>query len=368
MASMTIRDRIMAVYRGEEPDQIPVSIYARYLPRGSAERQVREMGVGIVDYYPLTTLLAPPWHTNPGFLSQVRGADFEIRFSWHDGRQVETRIYRTPVGTISQRTRQDPTYGSDWIEKFYISSLDDYKTMQYLVENTVFLPNEDAFLTRQRDLGSDGVVLGRVDRCPFQKLLIELAGPERFLIDLVTDPDPVQELIEVMDAKMDEMFEFVCQSQAEVVWQPDNISCDMTSPSLFQKYCLPYYLKHGSKLHEGDKVYLVHMDGRLKAIRELVAQSPIDCIESFSFPEIGGDLSFPDALAAWPDKTILPNFPSPLAGESEETIADFVNRTLEEAGACRTFMIQISEDIPPGSWRRLLPILCQRLSGKANSS
>lgn len=359
---MTVRERIMAVYRRQVPDRIPVSIYARYLPRGSVEREVRAMGVGILDYHPVVSLLAPPWHTHAGFVSEVRGADLEIRLTWENGRQIETRTYRTPVGTIFQRTRQDPTYGSDWIEKFYITSPDDYRVMQYIVENTVFRRNDRAFPAKRDEMGEDGVVLGRVDRCPFQKLLIELAGPERFLIDLSTDPEPPLELLEAMDRKMEEAFEMVCESHAEVIWQPDNISCDMTSPRYFEAYCAPYYQKHGARLHQSGKVYLVHMDGRLRAIKDLVARSPVDAIESFSFPEIGGDLSFSEALAAWPDKAILPNFPSSLANESEEAITAFLDRTFKDAGVRKTFMLQVSEDIPPGTWQRVLPILCEHLS------
>jgi len=155
----------------------------------------------------------------------------------------------------------------------------------------------------------------------------------------------------------------VCESQAEIIWQPDNISCDMTSPKYFQQYCLPYYQKYGARLHARGKVYVVHMDGRLRAIRDLIAQSPIDAIESFSFPEIGGDLSLAEARAAWPGKVILPNFPSSLATESEEKIESFLNGFLAETGAQRDTMLQVSEDIPPGTWRRLLPILCRHLQG-----
>jgi uroporphyrinogen-III decarboxylase len=356
---MTIRERMMAVYRNQTPDRIPVSIYARYLPRGHAERQARELGVGILDYHPLTTLLAPPWHVYPGFLSEVRGADFNIRFTWQDGYRMEERSYETPVGTVTQRLLQDPIYGSDWTEKFYITSREDYRIMQYLVENTVFRRNENAFLAKQEDMGDDGIILGRVDRCPFQKLLIELAGPERFFVDLATDAEPALELVEAMDRKMDEVFEIVCESSAEVIWQPDNISCDMTSPKYFEEYCVPYYQKHGKQLHDRGKAYLVHMDGRLRAIRSLIAHTPIDCIESFSFPEIGGDLPFTQAHAAWPGKVITPNFPSSLATETKERIVSFVKDFLEEIKPYKPVMFQVSEDLPPGAWSRVLPILCE---------
>jgi uroporphyrinogen-III decarboxylase len=360
---MTVKERMMSVYRNQVPDRIPVSIYARYLPRGRVERQVREMGTGILDYHPLTTLLAPPWHVQPGFLSEVRGAEFRIRFRWRDGQRVEERSFETPLGTLTQQIRQDPVYGSDWTEKFYIASREDYRIMQYLVENTIIRSNEEAYLSKERDMGDDGVILGRVDRCPFQKLLIELAGPERFLVDLATDPDPVLELLSAMEKKMDDVFELVCESSATMIWQPDNISCDMTPPKYFERFCLPYYIKHGEQLHSHGKTYVVHMDGRLKAIRELVARTPIDCVESFSFPEIGGDLPFVQARAAWPDKVITPNFPSSLAGQDNERIASFVRGFLAEIRPCKTTMLQVSEDLPPGTWSRVLSILCECVEG-----
>lgn len=365
---ITVRDRMMEVYRHRVPEKTPVAIYARYLPRGSTERLVRNLGLGIIDYYPLVSMLAPPWHTHPGYPSEVRGADFNIRFSWENGQSIETRTYITPLGSVTQRTRKDPAYASDWIEKFYISSLEDYKIMLYLVENTILRSNSQAFKARQEDLGEDGVLLARVDRSPFQKLLIELAGPERFLLDLQTDPEPVLALLDALDRRMDEVFERVCESAAEVIWQPDNISCDMTPPKMFQTFCIPYYSKHATRLHERGKVFLVHMDGRLRAIKDMIAKCPIDGIESFSLPEIGGDLSLTEATVAWPDKLILSNFPSPIATQDERAITAYLRGLLGNLNSDTPFMLQVSEDIPPGTWQHLLPILCRQLGGEADAS
>ena len=357
--STTARERMMKVYRKQASDRPPVAIYARYLPRGSSELFVRNLGLGIIDYYPIVSMLAPPWHTHSGYLSEVKGAQLEIAFTWENGQAVETRTYRTPLGDLTQRTRKDPAYASDWIDKFYISRLEDYKIMQYLVENTVFRFNHKEFQARQQDLADDGVLLARIDRSPFQKALIELAGPERFLVDLQTEPEPVRRLLGALDRRMDEVFASVCESEAEVIWQPDNISCDMTPPAWFREFCLPYYTKHANRLHERDKVFLVHMDGRLRAIKEMIAECPIDGIESFSLPEIGGDLTLAEARAAWPGKLVLPNFPSPLATQNPQTITGFLEELLENSGSRTPWMLQVSEDIPPGAWQNLLPLICK---------
>ncbi|MCC7353289.1 MAG: hypothetical protein IT330_05980 [Anaerolineae bacterium] len=355
MPTMSVHDQMMAVYRHQVPEQMPVSIYYRFLPRGWTERMIRNVGFGIIDYYPILTLLAPPWHTWPGYISEVKGVDFEIRYSWVDGEMEEIRTYRTPVGTAYQRTVTDPTYGADWINKFYIDSVEDYKIVQYIVEHTVFRKNEDRLQEKKEDLGGDGVVWGRIDRTAYQKLLWELAGPQRFLLDLMTTPEPVLELMDAIERKLDESFAMVLQSEVEVVWQPENITSDMAPPDAFKRYCLPHYEKRARLLKEAGKPYIIHMDGRLKALKELIAGSPFDVIESLSLPQIGGDLTLPEAHAAFPGKAITVNFPSNLSFEEDAAIEHAIREILTGVSPDLPFMLQLSEDIPHYEWKRVLP-------------
>jgi hypothetical protein len=358
---MTLRDRMMAVYRNQRPDQVPVGIYGRYLPRGSCERQVRGWGVGLIESYPLVSLLAPPWHVSPGFLSEVQGANLRTEHAWQAGQRVELRTYETPVGTVRQCSTVDPTFGSDWIREFYVKQPEDYRILTYLVEHTVFRRQEAGFQAACANLGDDGVVLGRVDRSPYQKVLIELAGPERFLMDLATDLDPVGELLAALDRRLNEAFALVLESQAEVIWQPENLTVDMTPPPAFAQYNLPFYERHGAALHAAGKRYVVHMDGRLGPLRNLIARSPVDVVESFSLPLMGGDLTFAEARAAWPQKVILPNFPAALALRPDGEIEAFLEQWLSEAGTELPWMLQFSEDIPPDQWQRVVPLVAHYL-------
>jgi hypothetical protein len=140
---MTLHERMMAVYRHQTPDRFPVGIYTPIF-RGCDERRIRNMGMGIIEYHPVVTFLAPPWHTYAGYISEVKGVDLQIRHTWEAGEFIEIRTYETPVGTIWQKTRKDPQYGSDWISKYYIEKPEDYGVMQYIVENTVFRRNDEA--------------------------------------------------------------------------------------------------------------------------------------------------------------------------------------------------------------------------------
>ena len=193
--------------------------------------RARGLGLGIITYVPVVSMLGPPWHLYPEYLSEIRGAEFRVDYRWDDGILVERRTYTTPVGTVWQEITNDRAgAGSEHIRKHYITQRDDYRVVKYLVENTVVRSNEEAIRDRMRDLDGDGIVFGRLDRNPYQKCLIELAGPERFLVDLHTDPEPALELMDALSRKHEESLALALESQVEVLWQPDNMTSLMTPP------------------------------------------------------------------------------------------------------------------------------------------
>lgn len=353
---MSIRERIMEVYNNRLPDQIPTGIYKRYLRTGGIERTARNAGLGILDFVPVVSLMSPPWHLHQGYISEVRNVSFDMRFKWINGSLVQERRFETPFGTLTAQIERDPGYGSDWVKKHYIEDVEDYKIMEYIVENIVFQPQEKLISQAKKDLGEDGVVLGRMDRAPYQKLLVELANPTSFLIDLYDNPGPVKTLIEAMDARMDEQFNLAMESQVDIIWSPDNVTADMTPPPQFEEFLLPFYKKHGDQCKKAGKIYLVHMDGRINAIKELVAQCPFDVLDSLSFKEVSGDVPISVAKDIWPDKVLCPNFPASICDYSEEKIEKYLQKVINDFGKGTPFMMQISEDIPLESYDHVLPI------------
>jgi len=354
---MTTRERMLAAYHNQKADRTALGIYSRYLLRGSAERAFRDCGLGIIEYHPVTTMLAPPWHNYSGYISEVKNVDLDIRYIWEQGHLYERRTYQTPIGEVYAEIGQSAGAGSEHIRKYYIKDIEDYKILQYIVENTVIKSNENGIQRKKHDLGEDGVVLGRLDRSPYQKLLIELAGAEQFLVDLYTDPDPVLELMHAMEVKMDEVFVMAAASSADVIWQPENVTSDMTPPDNFEKYCMPFYNKRCKILRQAGKPYVFHLDGKIKALKDHLNNTDFDVIESMSLPQIGGDYTFAEAVNAFPGKAIIPNFPSNLCCESDESIEKFLLNFKAES---KDFpcMLQVSEDIPEDQTQRILTLLC----------
>lgn len=358
--SMTPHDRVLAVYRRQPIDRVAVGIYQRYLPRGAVERAMRNLGLATLEYHPVVSMIGPPWHLAPGYLSEIRGAEFTVAHHWNESYWVEQRRYQTPVGSVTQEIAHDPGgAGSEHIRKHYVTCKGDYAVVKYLVEHTALRRNDEAIRARMADLGSDGVLLGRMDRSPYQKCLIELVGPQRFLVDLQVDPAPALELMDAIAHKLEESFAMAVDSCVEVIWQPDNITSDMTPPKAFREHCLPGYRKYATVARQSGKPYLAHVDGRTRVLAELIRQSGFDVMESLSLPEIGGDLTLTEARRAFPDSGIVPNLPANWCIKDDDALERSIRDLLLEAGTEEPFMVQVSEDLPPSQWKRVLPILCR---------
>lgn len=357
---MSIRDDMLAVYNNRHPGKVPLGIYTRYLPRSAVERRVRNLGMGIIDYHPVATMVGPPWHFYEGYLSEVKNVELRIKHVWENGKRIERREWDTPVGMLAGEIEYDPAgAGSEHIREHYISSLEDYKIMTYIVENTVISSNEKEILKKISELGEDGVLLGRMDRNPYQKCLIEFAGPEQFLVDLFTEPEEVKTLLEAIDLKIDEQFRHVLNSDVPVIWQPDNVTSDMTPPKAFREYCLPFYQKHARHAKTAGKPYVVHMDGKVGVLQNEIIESGFSILESVSVPEMGGDIEIAEAQKMFGNMVVLPNFPSNWATLEDKVIKENTQKLLESLDPGKPLMFQVSEDIPMSEWQRVYPVVAE---------
>ncbi|MCI8597840.1 MAG: hypothetical protein HFJ10_05285 [Lachnospiraceae bacterium] len=353
---MTIRERMLSAYRGKAQDRPALGIYARYLPHGAIERQVRNLGLGIIEYVPITSQIGPPWHMLPGFLSEIPGVELQSRYHWVKGNLREIRTFSSEKGSVFTEIGSSKGAGSEHIGSYYIKSLEDYKSMKELVEKAILHPNTELYLNTAERLGEDGVVMGRMDRTPYQKLLLELAGAQQFLVDLYTEPEIVEELMEALGKRYKEQVDIMAESPAEIIWMPDNVTVDMTPPKAFRKYLLEYYQYCVTCAHEAGKLVAAHFDGKIRPLISEIKESGIDIIESVSEPRIGGDMGYWEAQETFQEQVVLPNFPANLSYESDEAIHAYFTDLREKVGE-RPFMLQISEDLPDGTWQRMIPLI-----------
>lgn len=348
---MTPRQRITSLFQGEEVDQIPWAAYSFLLPRGEVERKLRETGCALIVGKPVYDIE----------LSQVEVLEKQ---TWENNEKMRLRIYRTPKGEICEKIRIGP-YKSEWKKEHLVKEPKDYEILKFIIENTIFHKNYDDFTETEKDLGEDGIVYAiqpYIERCPFQKLLIDFAGPERTLLDIYDNPSLVEDFLSCLEEKDKESLEIIKDSPAKVAfWLVDNVTSDLTPPKLFSKYCIPFYKKYFPLFHENGKVCMVHLDGKLDSLKDLIEDADIDVVESFTLPGQGGNLSLKKARKIWPDKVIAANVPAFLCLKEEKETEEYFKNLFESEAARKNFMIEISEDLPHKFWRKTLAILAKAI-------
>jgi hypothetical protein len=307
--------------------------YSFLLPRGDKERVLRERGWTL-------------FHFESASSAEFRGVEKGEREFWKEGKKYILRRLLTPLGQITELSVIDPTYGSRWVKEFFVKEPGDYKILMYVLENTFFYPVFDTLRISEENLGEDGLVFVHVERSPFQRLLLDLVGPERLFIDLVERPDLVEEVLALLGKKSEEEYAIAASSPLRVVHVWDNITEDMTTPRFFEQYCLPFYQHVAEILHQKGKLFAVHMDGKLKHLQELIGEAPIDVIESFTLPGAGGNLELREAQQKWPGKSIIANVPAYWCFQEEEAVKRHLFSALQGVDRSR-FMFCVSEDLPP---------------------
>lgn len=337
----------MNVLDRENAEMVPLGAYSFLLPRGREERWFRNRGCGLFHFEKAYTT----------YLEGIKVCTWEVKEA---GGVSLIRRYITPVGELSEVIRSDPGYHSQWIREHLIKEAKDYEVARFLVEHTYYEPNYGVFQEIRDNLGEDGVLIANMDRTPFQKVLIELAGPERLCLDLVDHPGVVEDLLEALAIKQDEMHRISIGSPAVIIHTWDNVTEEITSPRLFERYCLPQYQRLSTLIHQQKKLFMVHLDGKLAHLERLIDQSGIDIIESLSLPDVGGNIS-PDQLCdIWPDKAIMANVPAFLCFQSPAFIDRYI-RELVSMIPRQRFMFCISEDLPPAFWRKAISAIMKSL-------
>ncbi len=364
---MTLHQRIVAVLRGEMADRVPFTCKMPQPPRGEIERQLRNEGLAIIGEGELLNIDAGGLGTGSAIRPHV---EVVRRESWDHGRLLVRETLRTPVGEVHQTWRGGGAYGTSRLLEYPVKQPEDYAVVEYIIRDEVYHPTydnvddsrcPDKFVAQAQIVGDDGFVFGGwMAPSPLMVMLWYLLGIEQFAIDIREHPKLFQGLYEVLFERQREQYRLAANSPALVVHMAENMTSDMVSPQLFRDYCLPCYDEFASCLHAQGKLLAVHMDGRMKAIAEAVADSQIDIIEGFS-PVPDGDLELAEARRLWRDKIIWMNFPSPVHLLPPDEIAAHTRQILRDVAPGDRFLLGITEDVPHGAWQISLPVISRVL-------
>jgi hypothetical protein len=333
LADISPRVRLLIALRGDESGVVPLTFQEPLLPRGLAERLLRNRGVGMVVRHPLHRL-------------HYRTCEVHSREYWEEGRALVRRSIETPVGEIWQTLLPEAGYGnSNWVREHYIKSPGDYAVMEYALRDAVYLDNFEEIRESERRLGGDGIVMARMMKIPIQEMLYQMMGMERFAMDYRFERERFDSLHATLLERCRELFTLAARAPVEIIQSADNITADVVGGARFQRYFMPIYQEIRSCFAGSDKRLAVHMDGKLSGLQDLIGECAVDIIEGLTPPPVG-NVSIESARRIWSDKVLWLNFTSSMHTRPAEDIAAHTRRLLEEAGSRRGLAISITDDAP----------------------
>ena len=304
---MIPEERILAVFERRSIDRVPWNIrpefwYIVNKARGTLPEKYR--GVDIVD---ICREWGASWRCYSGYFvdSFVKVAyNGDLRFITREkGRLTITEI-ETPAGTVRETRLRDEEGFSSRIIEYPLKELKDIKPIVYMLEHLHVKFDHEVYERMRRHLGGHGILSYFFPRTPFQRLMINLAGVERTIKLVFRYPSEMEGLMEEIKMANDQFYEVMASTPIKIFNLGENIDVRMTSPKLFEKYCLPYYQERGDYLHKHGKFVHIHVDGWAKPLLPLLKETGLDGVEAFTVKPVG-DMTLGDIKRALGDEMIL---------------------------------------------------------------
>lgn len=345
---MTMRERMLAVVQGRMPDRVPFVQYnGLAAPNEEIWSVIGRENMGLLRWSAVHKTETPNCRVDsePIEVNGVRG----VRNTLH-----------TPKGSLWEEKLIEPTFGTGATRKHYVQEREDYITLMSYFEDMVVSEDLSQFLRDERELGDDGIPHTSMMRTPYQQLWIQWVSLEDLCIHMMDYPDLLDDVMSIIGRRLRDIFEIVRKAPIPYIVFPDNITAPTIGERYFRRYTMPYYQELAEMLSDRDMPIYVHMDGDLKPLWTAIGESGVRGLDSMS-PPPDNDTSAGDAVTQWPEMRVGLNFPSSIHLASPEVIRETADRILAEAGHTGRLQIQISENVPPGVWRKSYPIIAQAI-------
>ncbi|OHB78773.1 MAG: hypothetical protein A2W31_01475 [Planctomycetes bacterium RBG_16_64_10] len=292
---MSIRDRILAVYRGTAPSTVPYMLdlshwfyHRRQMPWDlsrsyvTPERELidyhKKMGVGF--YLPNLAQFFTPHHRR----------DVRVTVRKRDHGRFITWCYETPLGTLERERRWEPMTYAWGTPSWPVRTEQDLRVLGYALSGMTFTPHWDRFQAWVDRVGQGGMVYLPTGYSGMGQILHYWAGVERTMYAVADWPRTMHEMIDQMNESNLQLIDLIATAPAEVVLMGDNFSSDVQPPHFFAEWSRPYYVEAIRRLHAAGKFVAVHVDGMLRGALRMIRDAGADCADATT-PAPTGDLT-----------------------------------------------------------------------------
>ena len=346
MQQLTMRQRMLNVFRGGELDRVPFVQYDGIsAPNSDIWQVIGRENMGILRWCGVHRFEHP-------------NCRFDSQEYTQDGLRAGRTILTTPKGTLTEEKLFEPALGSAATRKHFVTRPADYEILLSFLRDITVVQDLTGVRQAIAELGEDGLPLVAVARTPYQQLWIQWVCIEDLALHLVDHP----ELLEECTRLLGDIERRICDVAVATLDKidlpfidfPDNITAPVIGERYFRRYCLPHYRYLADRLRGRNTGVIVHMDGDLQPLAKAIAETPLCGLDSFS-PQPDNDTTVAEAVRLWPNLRLMVNFPSSVHLGTPDTIYRQALRILEEGGHTRRLWIQVSENTPPQCWRKSYP-------------
>ncbi|HUX94951.1 MAG TPA: uroporphyrinogen decarboxylase family protein [Bacteroidales bacterium] len=287
---MTVRERILTILKGEQPDQVPWFGDLDYWANSLVKRGLKPKDFILSDDY-------IKWHKELGVGFYLQGyfpykqiiSNCCIK-DWREGNK-HFKLIETPVGSVRECWEYVPNSYCDAPVEHFMKSETEIPIMKYIYGNTRFEPDYDQAYLRKKQVGDQGVVLCYLPKSPFMHLLALEAGVMAVTLSALTAPDEFSDLLNTMKKAFDQAAQIAVDSPAEVLMIPENLSSEMVGPDLFEMYMFDYQKEWTTKIREAGKYSYIHIDGTLAGLLKDEAGVGFTVLEALT-PHPVGDMKW----------------------------------------------------------------------------
>ena len=348
MRRMTNRQRLLAVLHGRELDRVPFIQYDDCAaPNNEIWPVLGRNAIGRLRWIDACATATP-------------SCRWSVEEFSREGLRGRRTTLRAPRGTLVEEALLEPTYGAASIKKHFVSGKDDWEVLLSCLKDVVVIADAERLAAADREIADDGLPHVAVQRTPYQQLWIQWVSLEDLVPALVDWPDITAAVIAELIRIQREIFRAVTRLPVPYVVFPDNITAPPIGTRYFRELCVPLYDELGEMLADRDVPVFVHMDGDLKPLWPAIGDSRVQGLDSLS-PPPDNDTSTADAVRNWPRMKVFVNFPSSVHVQDPDRVYRVAQEILEQAGHTGRLSIQISENVPPGVWRRSFPAIVRAI-------
>ena len=345
---MNLRERAMAIFKGEIPDRMPWFSDLSYWVTGQRLmgklpeeyegnegylKLHQDLGVGIFAF-------APPVHRTT--------RDKEI-FKTSIRQDGDIRIHKTqtPDGMLRTVHQYSGVTFSNAPLEYPVKTPDDLRALRSYYEGSSVTPNLEGYTKIKALWGDQGIAVLWAPRSPLGQLAVQWAGVANLSYLLADHPEDVEKTLALIAEKQDPIYEIICNSPAQVIEIGDNLTGE-TMGGLFRRYSAPYYRKRAKQLHDVGKYMGVHLDGTMKGLITDVANTGLDYIEAIT-PAPVGDVPVEALFSLVTDKTIIwggvpgAMFAPPYTWDDVQT---FVENIVQCHGSSGRFVLCSADQVP----------------------